>query len=587
MITKKTFTTAIIIIIGSLIHAQAIDSVFYNGSYKLDKSSIDSEGNEFINVTAYNIDYLQIIPEKKLLRASVKINIKSSKNINSFYLDFHNSYKIQSLKVNGLVAEWKFEHGHNLFIKPNIPIIKNTDFVVEVKYFNTDEISDLWDKAIFEDDFIFSELPNYLLFPTNEILSDRAYFRLNITIPNNYILVSFGNNIKNSKNNYSIIDKTTLSTSNFSINLLKDYAMFGIDGPKISFGALASRVNINQYTPIDSAIVFKNIISNVSNQMVYLDSILGYYPYTDFNVVITKDTLNNHVLNSRSTILIPYTYTIDTTEINNKILNGLVKQWFGNKINVKNEKDLWITKGFAKYMEWLVIEKKVGKVKFNKMMSYKLVEMRKYMGIIDWHQMNPYPIYSYDLNNVVYNFGELSKNKIIKGDEISFLFNVISLDTATVSGVIKNSFNQKFGHNINEAYENNHSYYELIKWAKEQGKGNFKISTDGYYTLKSMQNNEFRTYTYKLANPSSEFITDITMAPRGALFIHFLRLHFGDEAFFRKTLEFSTKYSGASLSTEFFVDELNKITNGEISGDINKWLYSDTEIPSLQTKHKN
>ena len=584
---KKLLTTALVIVANSLVFAQEVDdSLFYDASYKLTESSVDDRGNQFINVFSYDIEYFQIIPEKKLIRAITKIKVKPSENLNSFYLDFHNSFKIQSLKVNGVPAEWKFEYGHNLYIKPRVSIHKNIDFTVEVKYFNTKDISDLWDNTILENNFIFSELPNYLLFPSNEILSDRAYYRFNISIPNDYKLVSFGKSTRNSKNNYSISAKSTLSVNNFTLNLLKDYTAFSISGPRISFGALASRVTINQFTPVDSSVVFKDIIKNIPNQMAYLDSILGYYPYRSFNILITKDIIKKGVYNSRNTVIIPYAFTIDTTEVNNKILNGLVEQWFGNKLNVREEKDLWITKGFSKYMEWLIIEQKVGKVEFNKMMNSKLVEARKYMGMIDWHQMNPYPIYTYDLSNVVYNFGELSKSKIVTGENISFLFKIISLDTKTVSDTIKINFEQKFGHSLDNACENGHSYYELMDWAKEQKKGSFKISTDGFYTLKSMQNHEFKSHIFKLAHPGEEYINDMTIATRGALFIHSLRLYFGDEVFFQRTLDFSSKYSGASLSTEFFVHELNKSTNGDISEIVDKWLYSDTEIPGFQSLRK-
>ncbi len=585
---QKLLIIALIIITNSLVFAQSVDdSLFYDASYRLSDASVDDKGNQFINVFSYNIDYLQIIPEKKLIRASTKIKIKSHKNLNSFYLDFHNSFIIQSLKVNGMSADWKFEHGHNLYIKPKVSILKNIAFTVEIEYFNTELISDLWDNSIFEGNFIFAELPNYFLFPSNEILSDRAYYNFNISIPDDYKLVSFGKSTKKGKNNYSISTKSTLSINNFTLNLLKDYTSFSIAGPRIGFGALAPRVTINQFTPIDSSVVFKDIIKNVPNQMDYLDSILGYYPYRNFNILITKDIIKKGVYNSRNTVIIPHDFTIDATEVNNKILNGLVKQWFGNKINVKENKDLWITKGFSKYMEWLIVEQEIGKVHFNKMMNFKLVEARKYMGIIDWHQMNTYPIYTYDISNVVYNFGELSKSKMVKGDEISFLFKVISLDTETVSDTIKNNFKLKFGHSLDYACENGHSYYELMEWAKEQKKGSFKISVDGFYTLKSMQDHEFKTHAFKLANPGEEYINDMTIDIRGALFIHSLRLYFGDELFFQKVLDFASMYLGASLSTEFFVAELNKSTNGEIDDIVNKWLYSDTEIPGFQSLRKN
>ncbi|MCK5906222.1 MAG: hypothetical protein KAG37_01445, partial [Flavobacteriales bacterium] len=311
----------ILILLPTIIFAQAIeDNTYYDASYKIANDTTSSKGNEFINVFSYNIENLQLIPEKQLLRATTKIKIKSSKNLKSFYLDFHNSFRIRSLKVNDTVAEWEFKHGHNLYIKPKKGIKKNTEFIVEVKYFNTKENTDLWENAMAEDDFIFTDLPNYLLFPSNETLSDRAYYKVNISIPKDYKLVSFGEKNNISNNNYTINSKSTLSINNFTLNILKGYSTFSINGPKLSFGALTPRVTINQYTPIDSTIPFTNLIKRVPEQMAFLDSILGYYPYRNFNLVITKKIINKGVFHSRSTVIIPYDYTIDSTEVNNKIL---------------------------------------------------------------------------------------------------------------------------------------------------------------------------------------------------------------------------------------------------------------------------
>jgi aminopeptidase N len=584
---EKLLNILLLIILPTFILGQTIeDNNYYDASYKLENDSIESEGNEYIDVYSYYINNFQLLPKEQLLRATTRITLSSSKNLNSFYLDFHNSFKIQSLKVNDTVAEWEFKHDHNLYIKPQKGIKKNTQFVVEVKYYNTSEDTELWKKAIFEDNFIFTDLPNYLLFPSNEVLSDRAFYKLKITIPNNYKLVSFGDKVNKENNNYTIETKSTLSINNFTLNLLNDYSTFSIDGPKLSFGALTPKVSINQYTPLDSTILFTDIIERVPQQMAFLDSILGYYPYRNFNIIITKNIINKGVFSKRSTIILPYAYTIDSTEVNHKILNGLVKQWFGNKVGVKNEKDFWITEGISKYVEWLLIEQQVGKMKFNMMMNSKLVEARKYIGKIDWHQMNPYPLYTFDLKNVVQDFGNLSKTKIMKGDKISFLYKVINLDPKTVSDSIRDSFMERFGHSIDERCEKGHSYYELMNWAKDQKRGSFSISSDGFYTLKSMQEQEFKTHPFKLADPGKEFKHNFTIAIRGALFIHALRLYFGDDVFFKKTLYFASHNAEKSLSTEYLVDKLNKETNGEIKDYINLWLYSDTKIPSYIPRRK-
>ena len=581
---KEILVFTFFILISSTVFTQEVqDSVYYDASYKISEESTDTNGNQYIDVVSYDVEYLQIIPEKKLLRVKASIKINSLKNLKSFYLDFHNSYKILSLKVNGANADWEFKHGNNLYIKPHNPITKNTEFIVEVKYYNTSEISDLWDKALLGDDFIFNGLPTYLLFPSNELMGDKVYYNIQISIPENCKLVSVGENTNVGKNDFVIKSKSYIAVNNFTLSLLKDYNVFSIKGPRIGFGALASKVEINQFTPNDTSIVFSNLISHVSNQMLYLDSILGYYPYKSFNVIIAKDFLGKKKYSSKNTVILPYAYTLDSIEVNNKILNGLVKQWFGNRISVGSNNDLWLTEGFSKYMEWLIVEQQIGKTKFNRMINAKLVESRKYMGLLDWHQMNPRPIYRYDLKNVVYDFSKLSKRRTINKDELSFIFKVISLDINNISDSIKISFKNRFGHDIDRSCAKGHSYYDIISWAKEQKAGSFSISSDGFYTLVSMQHHNFKPRVFKLADPGEKYFGDFTIAVRGALLIHSLRLYFGDEVFFEKILKFTSLNPKFVLSTNIFISTINRDTNDEIKDLLEKWLYSDTDIPNFQS----
>ncbi len=582
---KKILVFTFFILISSSVFAQeeVKDSTYYDASYKIDEKSTDTNGNQYIDVISYDVDYLQILPEKKLLRVKTSIKIKSLKNLNSFYLDFHNSYKILSLKVNGVNADWEFKHGNNLYIKPHNPILKNTEFIVEAKYYNTSKISDLWDKALLGDDFIFNGLPTYLLFPSNEIMGDKVYYNIQISIPENCKLVSIGENTDMGESNFVIKSKSYINVNNFTLSLLKDYSTFSIKGPRIGFGALASKVEINQFTPNDTSDVIPNLIKQVPSQMIYLDSILGYYPYKSFNVIITKDILYKEKYSSKNTVILPYAYTLDSIEVNNRILNGLVKQWFGNKISVESHNDLWLTEGFSKYMEWLIVEQQVGETEFNRMINAKLVESRKYMGLIDWHQMNPHPIYSYDLKKVVYNFNELSKRRTINREELTFIFKVISLDVNNVSDPIKISFKNRFGHDIDRSCSKGHSYYDIISWAKEQKAGSFSISSDGFHTLVSMQHHTFKPRVFKLADPGEKYFGDFTIAVRGALLIHSLRLYFGDEIFFKKIMNFASMNPKYPLSTDFFKSMINRDTNGEIKDLLDEWLYSDTDIPNFQS----
>ncbi|MEN8138490.1 MAG: hypothetical protein ABFR62_08650 [Bacteroidota bacterium] len=542
----------------------------------------DNAGKE-INVLSYDLDF-QIIPEKKLIRGSSKILIIANDNLTNFHLDFHNSYKIISLKVNNTITEYKYEKGNKLLITPGKPIKKNALFKVEVSYYNTKEIGELWDATIANSNFYFSGIPNYLLYPCNYDEGDRARYKIDVILPEDYRIASFEKPEYINKQHAVCISLTTSSPSNFTLNLLKNYSIFDIES-KRGLGAISSKVTIRQYTPIDSTVIFNDLIKKIPNQISFLDSLIGGYPHKRFSVIITKNTQKNKVSHSRGTISVPYLYTLDSTEANVKILNGLVHQWFGDKISAKTSDDEWITEGLSTYFEWLWIEKNQGKEIFFNMVNAKHEETKKFMGISDWKNMNLNPMYKYDLHYVQQDFGKLSKNKLVTDDDLTLIFKVISLDTSKVSDKVSDSFEKEFGHKIDEYFKDGHSYYKIMQWAKSQDPGTFYISPEGFLTLKTIQQKEKRTYKYKLAKPGNNKY-HYSVGVRGALFIQYLRLYFGDEEFFTKLKTFVVQFSGGPIETEDVINYLNKESEGELNTVIQEWLYSEDKLPSLPNNEK-
>ncbi|MCK5781155.1 MAG: hypothetical protein KAH10_01060 [Flavobacteriales bacterium] len=559
----------------------------YLNSYAQDIAvSISTEKNQtqIIDVQSYDLN-LQVIPESKLLRGTAKLNIFAKERLESISLDFHNSFKISSVKINDTIVSFQLIGDHEFKIIPNRRIHSSEFFDVEVKYYNTSAINKLWDETVVNGSFYFSGIENYLLYPCNYTEGDRARYKVALILPDNTQVVAFSLPSEGVSLPRTVVESNaSLSPSNFTINILKNYSKFDVSF-KRGFGVLTSDVKIQQFTPIDSTVIFHDLLKFVPEQISFLDSLIGNYPFNSFSVLITKDTEERRVYHSRECLAIPYEFTLDNTEASSRMINGLMHQWFGDKISVKEENDRWITEGLSVYFEWLWIERHHGKKEFDKMLSSKLVEARKYMGLINWKNLNPYPMYLFDLHYAFYDFGELSKHEIIPSKEMSFLYKVISLDTANVSPVVKKSFRQRFGHEIYEMCKEGHSYYDFMQWAKLQDPGTFYISSDGFHTLKSIPDESFKTYKFKLAE-SGDYIDHFSVGVRGALFIQYLRYFYGDEVFFRNMRAFINRYSGRAISTNDLVKYFEAELGEEINKVIDKWLFSDDSLPSFPTHHK-
>ena len=548
-------------------------------------SKAQVSNNNLINITQYDLK-LQIIPESKLIRGDAVVYFVPNENTTSLELDFHSTYDITSIKVNNKEVEWKLTDSNKLILNSVDTLYKGVIANTEISYYNTKKINDLWDKTNQEGSFFFSGLPSYLIYPCKNNFSEKAIYKLDITVPEGFRVQSFAKPTKGVRRNQYIIEKAvSIRTTNFVINLLYNYSEFN-NKFAVSNSALSSSIRATQYTPIDSTIVFRDLIKLIPQHIADLGLLVGKYPYDKFNVVITKDTLSHQQNITRETLLIPYKYSLDSVEAESRILFGISKQWFGSKIRLQNEKDKWIIDGLSKYAEWSVVEKEVGKKKFVKMMNSKYVEVSKYMGIVDWRNVNPFPIYEFDLHNSLYEFGTQDKEYVVKKESLGLLFRIISLDTVNVSNDVKISFKKEFGYDLSLVENHDIIFYDFMKWAKNQPNHTFKISKDGFFTLKSVRKNSFITYNESLMNLSSSKF-DKLLIDRAALFFYFLRNYYGDEVFYDKYKKLSTRFYGKVISTEKFIEAIKKDSNGDIDEEVYDWIYATDKLPLLYLPNKS
>ncbi len=85
-----------------------------------------------------------------------------------------------------------------------------------------------------------------------------------------------------------------------------------------------------------------------------------------------------------------------------------------------------------------------------------------------------------------------------------------------------------------------------------------------------------------LGDPGGPSMFDDRVYKRGALCLHALRLHLGDEVFFAALREWTVQHRHASVDTTAFVDCVSKVAATDIAEVVRPWL-TETALPELPT----
>jgi aminopeptidase N len=568
----KNSIALVVVFVLSFVNANA--QSIYSQFSEHNRPYIDSLENDVLN---YKINNLQIIPEQKLIRASAEIKILKKDNRDSIHLDFHHSFKIQKLTVNGQKAKYKLATNDILTIDISKINVENNFYEIFVSYYNTKENKELWVQTISESNFHFVNLPNKLLYPCIDYIGERATYEIDFILPDGYEIITYNTNENDDEdlNKGKYISLARLTPNNLSISLVKDYSYFE---EKIK------GVDVRQYSPIDTAFIFKDRTKGIAEKINFIQDVIGYYPFQVFNIVITKDDYSKLYNVGRNQLFMPFEFYLDDDLSDGLILNGLSQQWFGNKISVKYDEDLWISEGFSRYMEWLWAEKNLSEQEFRKKILSMYVEIEKYIGNRKWESVNPNPFYKFDTHYL--GIPEL-EDRMLNGLELENLFKTIYMKDGSLTKEDSVDFKTKFNFDLGSFKNNNARSLEIVTWMQSRGPNKFKASADSYFTFLSILHNKKYTKQFTLTHkPHFEHIIDREIyRNKSAMVFHYIRIKYGDELFFNEFSKLITQNAGGKLTTRtliyYTITTAPEEIRAELRRDLDIWLNQKNKLPSL------
>lgn len=162
----------------------------------------------------------------------------------------------------------------------------------------------------------------------------------------------------------------------------------------------------------------------------------------------------------------------------------------------------------------------------------------------------------------------------------TFGSNFVSTDWESVRLIAHELSHQWFGNSVTLQrwqdiwlHEGFACYCEWL-WAEESGVSSVQAEVDKHHALLA----ELPQDDLQLADPGPDLMFDDRVYKRGALTVHALRLHLGEERFFAFVADWLAEHRGGNVTTEMFLAQVRRAAGEQAAALLTPWLF-ETELP--------
>jgi aminopeptidase N len=308
----------------------------------------DGNGGYQVGHYAVAIDY---DPPSRQLTGRARLDAVATQALRVFDLDFDGP-AVQRVSVNNLPAVFDRNGTHKLSVTPALPVLPGLPFTVTVDYAGAegDEPDSGWTISPSGGAFVAGEPHSAATwYPLNDTLLDKATFELQVTVPQEWQVVSNGLRVRDTVDGPN---RTVAWTSQYpSLGYLTTVAIDHFDFLE------QRRANgtplISAFAP--AAAAAEDLESRLPEVLDFLESLYGPYPFESAGGIHVDTDLHFSLETQTRPIYAPWADL-------NTVVHENTHQWWGDSMSVRQWSDICLNECFASYTaDYLWPERKEGK----------------------------------------------------------------------------------------------------------------------------------------------------------------------------------------------------------------------------------
>ncbi|MBN2623755.1 MAG: M1 family metallopeptidase [Acidimicrobiales bacterium] len=305
-------------------------------------------GNGGYDVTHYDLD-LAWHPDDQRVDGVATISATATDELDSLVIDAI-GLDLATVTVDGEPAEATVSGDRDLEVVPAAPIAAGASFSVAFTYSagpRTIDGADLLDPGwVADGDEVYAVFEPHgaaTLFPVNDHPSDKATYRLRVTVPEGLEVAANGRLTGTTTGDgvttwdYDAPDPMASYLVQVVIADLVFDETAGPDG-----------LVIRHAFDADVADRYGTSMVRTGEMIDVFDDMFGPYPFVAYGAVVVDDPLG-FALETQTLSL----FGTDAAGSEAVVAHELAHQWFGNAVSPASWQDIWLNEGFATYAQWL------------------------------------------------------------------------------------------------------------------------------------------------------------------------------------------------------------------------------------------
>jgi aminopeptidase N len=319
---------------------------------------VPGHGDPAYDVLSYDLE-LDYSVETNKLSGTATLRIVAREDLDRITLDLY-ALRVSTVTVDGAQPGRYSQRPGRLVVRTRRPVEAGQELAVVVTYAGTPrpmpgpDGEAGWEELA--DGAIVASQPHGApsWFPCNDRPSDKAAYRISLTVPSEYHVVANGTLTSS---------RRRASTTTWVYEQPEPMATYLAT---VQIGRYVRRTLHEGPTPVHAvfpptaATAVERAFARQGEMLdVFVDA-FGPYPFAAYTVVVTEDALEIP-LEAQGLSVFSQGFLSTGWESQRLIAHELSHQWFGNSLTASRWQDIWLHEGFACYAEWVWSEASGGR----------------------------------------------------------------------------------------------------------------------------------------------------------------------------------------------------------------------------------